>query len=283
MTDGDLKKEIIEYGLEIGADKIGVAEVENLKNPPQQPDFDPENYVEGAQSAISICLAIPEGVMDQNESDAYTYGTGFGATYVVMMRMIDEIGYKLVKFIEKKGYFASYVGPNSPFEEGAQVGGLLHSYIVKNIAQMAGIGEEGTANLLLTPEFGPRVLLAAVITDASMEPDVAKLVGKVCTKCMECVEICPTKAISEENYPPYNLNRNRCLWCITGVHRVTGVDEPDVDWVNAKPNAMKLLPEYKKKHVKLVEIADWDEAVGSFPKCFRCMAVCPVGREEKAD
>ena len=48
----DLKDELIEYAKSIGADKIGVAEVENLKNPPQQQDFDPANYVPDAQAVI---------------------------------------------------------------------------------------------------------------------------------------------------------------------------------------------------------------------------------------
>ena len=99
----DLKEELIEYAKSIGADKVGVAEVENLKNPPQMQDFDPSDYVSDAQAVISICLAYPSGVFGLDDKSMFTYGTSFGAIHNAMQTEIDTIGLKLVKFLEKKG------------------------------------------------------------------------------------------------------------------------------------------------------------------------------------
>ena len=183
---------------------------------------------------------------------------------------------KMIKFLESKGQIASFVSPGKPYEEGGKLGGFFHSYIQKLIATLGGLGEEGVSGAFLTPEYGPKVMLAAIVTDAPLEPDGPKLVNKVCKKDFECVEICPCSAISKENYPPYNFNRNRCLWATTGTLRATEVDEPDPEWADARPNALKLMPEYMDKHIKLRAIADWDKAIGDFPKCTRCIAVCPA-------
>jgi ferredoxin len=135
--------------------------------------------------------------------------------------------------------------------------------------------------MLLTPEYGPRIMLASVITDAPLEPDGAVLVGKVCTKCNACVEECPAAAISDENYPPYNFERNRCYWGVFGGVRALEVDTPPLDWSEAKPNALKMVPEYKRRNPSFKELLDWDDAIGMFPKCTRCLAVCPTGIKEE--
>ncbi|MHC1585829.1 MAG: 4Fe-4S binding protein [Candidatus Syntropharchaeia archaeon] len=277
-----LKEELIEYAKSIGADKIGVADASLIRNPPQQKDFDPENIVPGATCAISILLAIPPEALDLDDEDDNIFCASFGGTYVALQREINSIGERLVKFLEEKGYTAKYLGQEVPFEEGPQIGGLHHPYLHKTIAQIAGLGEEGVINMLVTPEFGPRVMIASIITNAPLEPDGAVLVGKVCKKeeCLRCVEICPTSAISDENYPPYNFDRNRCFWGYLGGVRALEIDEPPIDWVEAKPNALKLVPEYEKKHARMREILEWDRCIGRFTKCTRCFSECPIGKEE---
>ena len=49
--------------------------------------------------------------------------------------------------------------------------------------------------MFLTPEFGPRVRFAAVLTDAPLEPDPL-FEGKLCDRCMACVKDCSANAIS---------------------------------------------------------------------------------------
>ena len=59
----------------------------------------------------------------------------------------------------------------------------------------AGLGEIGYGKLLLTPEYGPRQRLAAVLTDAPLEPDPL-FEEKLCDRCMSCVKDCSGEAIS---------------------------------------------------------------------------------------
>ncbi|OQW96988.1 MAG: hypothetical protein BWK74_07320, partial [Desulfobacteraceae bacterium A6] len=59
---------------------------------------------------------------------------------------------------------------------------------------IAGLGEIGYSKMFLTPEFGPRQRLAALITDLELEPDPI-FAGGLCDKCMGCVKECNFGAI----------------------------------------------------------------------------------------
>ena len=65
-------------------------------------------------------------------------------------------------------------------------------------AIMAGLGEYSRMELLITPEYGPRVRLLKVFTDAPLVPDKPIRFGvyEFCLKCKKCVEHCPVQAIS---------------------------------------------------------------------------------------
>ncbi|HEC57897.1 MAG TPA: epoxyqueuosine reductase [Candidatus Syntrophoarchaeum butanivorans] len=281
MAD-DLKQELINYGLSIGLDKIGVASAESVTYPPQQKDFAPSDFVSDAKSVISIAKAFPEGVLElDEEEDPYIFMTGFGPTYLTLEREVNLMGKRIVGFLKEKGYDAKLIEVNYPFDRKQQVGGAqLHQPCHKAIATQAGLGEEGIENLFLTPEFGPRILLASIVTNAPLEPDGPKLVNKVATDDKSGLEACPTSAISEDNYPPYNFNRNRCLWGIMGGVKATGLDEPPYDWTNAE-DAMEKIDEYRSKYVKFDELLEWDEALGWFPKCVACANMCAVGKKEE--
>ncbi|HQL65073.1 MAG TPA: hypothetical protein PLS78_04355, partial [bacterium] len=60
---------------------------------------------------------------------------------------------------------------------------------------VAGLGEIGWGKIFLTPEFGPRQRLAAIITDAPLKPDPVMEPGTICDRCMECVKGCSVSAI----------------------------------------------------------------------------------------
>ncbi len=63
----------------------------------------------------------------------------------------------------------------------------------------AGLGELGRNGLLITPQFGPRVRLAKVLTDLPMAVDrpIRFGVAEFCETCMLCAEQCPSGSISK--------------------------------------------------------------------------------------
>lgn len=52
---------------------------------------------------------------------------------------------------------------------------------------LAGLGSFGVNNVLLTPEFGPRVRFASVFTTAEFPPDPV-IDADLCTRC---IAVCP--------------------------------------------------------------------------------------------
>ncbi|MEZ4457733.1 MAG: reductive dehalogenase [Gemmatimonadales bacterium] len=65
------------------------------------------------------------------------------------------------------------------------------------VALQAGLGEYGRNGLLITPEFGPRVRIGKVFTDAPLVADAPRRFGveAFCRQCRRCADGCPVKAI----------------------------------------------------------------------------------------
>ena len=66
------------------------------------------------------------------------------------------------------------------------------------VAQDAGLGEIGRMGLVITPNHGPRVRIAAVTTDLELQPDRRKDGSSVidfCTICTKCAANCPSNSI----------------------------------------------------------------------------------------
>ncbi len=66
----------------------------------------------------------------------------------------------------------------------------------RQLAVKAGIGIEGKNFLLVTPEFGPRVVFTTVLTTMPVHPD-PPLNFDLCESCNLCVEACPTHALRD--------------------------------------------------------------------------------------
>ena len=84
-------------------------------------------------------------------------------------------------------------------------GGVL----LRHAAYLAGLGRFGVNNTILTPEYGPRVRFGSVFTAAAIPPDPV-LPGELCTRCMQCVHLCPAGALEGGEYPKCLTDRRAC-------------------------------------------------------------------------
>lgn len=71
-------------------------------------------------------------------------------------------------------------------------------------AARAGVGWLGKSTMLLTPGYGPWLLLGSVVTDAELEETTA--MKRSCGTCVACIPACPTEAIT-----PQGLDATRCI------------------------------------------------------------------------
>lgn len=106
--------------------------------------------------------------------------------YDVINHRLDHIASRLSTDLQNDGYRVFPVPASKRVDADKLCGTFSH----RMAAHLAGLGWIGKSCLLVTPEKGPRVRWATVLTDA---PLAATGQGRreQCGDCMECVEVCP--------------------------------------------------------------------------------------------
>ncbi|MEM3696587.1 MAG: hypothetical protein QXQ94_03675 [Candidatus Bathyarchaeia archaeon] len=127
----------------------------------------------------------------------------------------DWVSLQLTDFLKNKGYNA--VIPQGFKNEKEMIARLSF----KLAAYEAGLGVFGRPSILITPEYGPRVNLGVVLTDASIETDKPLKDFNPCQKCDTCVKLCPINAINRKMPPPKGFNRTRCIQFILQIRDIT--------------------------------------------------------------
>jgi epoxyqueuosine reductase len=72
-----------------------------------------------------------------------------------------------------------------------------HNIQYKKAAVLAGFGAFGRNQLVIHPEWGPWLMLRTVITDAPL-PAGAPIEFSPCEDCGQCLEACPSGALSQD-------------------------------------------------------------------------------------
>lgn len=197
----EIGKQIIATAIANGATVAGIASVEALRSSSshliygQMGDYagigtvrDADvlsreqwfNWPDTARSALVIGLAHPK---DQPELDWWD-GRGTPGNRMLMAiiektrRQIEselKVGTrKLHYYVEKGGVF------------------------LKDAAVLAGLGCIGRNNLLVTPDYGPRIRLRALFIDVEMVP-TGPVAFDPCADCkVDCRKVCPERAMAQK-------------------------------------------------------------------------------------
>lgn len=281
LRDESLTKEVKNAVLAMGLDLVGVADPSDLDG---SPDGHPSPFriLPGARSIVSIVMRAPHGAVETPhppidgpiEELEVIHGGVYFASYMAMNLKLMEHAYNIANYLEKMGYKSAPVSSTLGRDEQRWVGPIS----LRRAAQQAGLGEIGLNSLLITPEFGPRVRLAAVITTAPLVIDGPKLVGKVCTKCGECIKHCPTKAVHDDLA---DFERKRCIWGAMGLYKGSGGQMPPQEWLESEgiPKMMGLVPKYKEMYPQVQFYRDLSVKYMGYPNCLECYLHCSVGKE----
>ena len=184
-----LKRRIVRFCRNQGADLVGFAPAERWDEAGEvPPDFRPRAIWPPAETVIVIGMEMPLPIVETTPSVLHK------ELYDTSNRELDQIAYDLTRFLNRLGQ-ASFFFPRDGY-------GSLRALREKNLAafshvmaaKYAGLGTIGASHNLLTPEFGPRVRLVSVFTEAALPPD--PLAGKeLCIRCAACARCCPKNAI----------------------------------------------------------------------------------------
>jgi len=252
--------DILNFTLREGADLVGIVRVENLmKCHPWRP---PDRLLSEAKSVIVFALRHTYGGLDTPVmriaiSEAQT-----------IYNELNRIGYHLCRFLEGNGFLGLTIHPFSPLEITAETKGLVGDFSLRHAAASAGLGFIGRNNLLITREFGPRVRLAAVITDATLEASTRHIESK-CGSCTVCIENCPGKAISMEG-----IDLRLCAKVVGGPAGLNAL----IRFLSGLVDKPK---EELKKIIRSPELWNFHQALsnGISFDCHSCMTICPLGRK----
>jgi epoxyqueuosine reductase len=225
MREERLKKEVNDFLKNLGAFRVGVADPRSgfsyaLKG------CHPTDVMSGCRSVIVYALNI--GLDYYRDVDFEHNNVRLGHLYR------DSTTLQLITLLRGKGYDATEVP-----REHADSENMIARMSFKLAAYEAGIGVFGRPSIILTPEFGPRVNLGVVLTNAVMKPNEPLKDFNPCDDCSHCARICPVNAIGDRMPPPSGFDRRKCV--------------SFVDWVKRKTN----------EKVKL---------------CGRCFNRCPAGK-----
>ncbi len=109
--------------------------------------------------------------------------------------LLAKLQKRAVRFLKSRGYRTLAIPPDSDRKKGTFISKLYSLFNHKMAATSAGLGWIGKNGLLISPDYGPRLSLATVLTDAPLAPD-APMEFSLCGDCMLCRKHCPSGAIT---------------------------------------------------------------------------------------
>ena len=193
---------------EMGIPLVGFAPVERWENPPEElphhfeewipPEFWPQSIYPEAKTVIVIGLPVQLPILETAPSIFYH------ELYHTINQLLDEEAYLLSNYLTSQGHPSIYLPRDGYGDIEVLLKKPLAFFSHKHAAYLAGLGSIGWNNVLLTPEYGPRVRFTSIFTTASLDGD--PIIGyDLCTRCLLCARTCPVHALAtrkDEHFPP---------------------------------------------------------------------------------
>jgi epoxyqueuosine reductase len=248
---------------ELGADLVGIADGKNV-------DTSHITEHDGGR-VIVLGTRVQAGssrISKWNDRNKY-YNDELSLTF------LEEVSLELVYWLEDAGYPALIVPPThvDPWRyEGDPTKHQRTLISLPHAAVEAGLGTLGLNQQLLTKEFGPRVLLTAVLSSVDVECD-PPMVEALCLgpECGRCLKACPGDVIKQwdRDWEACDTYRSPHGFKQLSVYLGRVIDEPDV--------------KQKKAMLRSEDSFNlWQSILrgaGVITGCRRCADVCPVGAD----
>lgn len=266
-----------------GIDLVGVTTRQRLDGK-LPPPLRPSRFSEFLDTFIVFAERIPRGVCGaQSRTIHQQHNAG------LVHRSLEEAAGEIAYWLESADYLAVTIPAllldfKTTFPQDNTPAGQA-SYLLRMAAVEAGLGTLGLNQMLLTPQYGPRVFLAGLMTDWKLEPD-APLDGELCPgleECGRCAAICPEQAIPREAPQGAPLAQVRGLdgqACARSAQ--PGGPLPFVEQARALLESRDERQLRERLNAPLTRKIWHNMAIlrqGAFTGCLRCLEVCPIGKD----
>ena len=252
----------------LGADLVGIADARVLNAFPPDPRWPqtPDRISPYIRSVVVIAQRIPAGAFRCRSNIPVQYMD------MLVLRKMDKVAYRLAEHLERAG-FPSFVAAAQETDwsyKRASYGRLS----TRHLGVEAGLGTLGLEVNILTPEYGPRIYLTGVLTEAQLEAD-GPMTEQVCIgeTCSRCLHSCPVDAVLH-----FGIDKRACAQEAQefGFSTILGFLGRFLAADRAAKRAMVASRDVFGFWQGLLRV------VGSFGDCPRCLAVCPVGNDYHA-
>ncbi len=207
MFEDELTRKVVEYAKSRGADLVSIISADKAAKLAKEYFLwvPPQHYLENAKSVIILALRNVDTVLKKP-------GILVSRQNIMMNTLLNEISYWVGRYLIDLGYdaipiyeiFGAEAVSSSPTAHHTEV--QEETMIpIKVLAQESGMGSIGISAILITPEYGARVRLGAVITSAPLKPG-RPLSENLCFAarrilgCSRCIEACEVHAIKPDGY-----------------------------------------------------------------------------------
>ena len=183
-TQPDVTTHIIEKAKAFGVSLAGIASILSLQNSPSYETYGEVDWPSGAKSVLVLALTHEASEPELDWWDDKKGGTPGN-------RQLESMAKSLRQWLNEEFNVNA-----RPLPYHVEKGGIF----LKDAAALAGLGTMGKNNLLITPEFGPRVRFRALLLDVDLEP-TRPIDFAPCNACdMPCRLACPQKAFKDGSY-----------------------------------------------------------------------------------
>jgi epoxyqueuosine reductase len=191
MTAGQQTlNQLLKQALARGASMAGYVPAERLRDCPSVRAAGPQGFQTFSGTIVVLGLYHDP---DRPELDRWEEGRGTPGD-----RMLRQINRELAAWLDKEYGIRAADIPYQLYDGGIYL---------KDAAVLAGLGSIGRNNLVITPEFGPRVRFRALWVDIETEAPARPAPEAGCETCdRPCEERCPQNALEGGAY-----SRSRCM------------------------------------------------------------------------
>jgi len=204
------KVEIITTLQNWGASIVRIADTSRLAGI----ETEPADLLACFPRAVSIAVRLSNAVMDQIDRQPTPL---YASHYSRVNALLDDLAIRTTNLLQAGGARAVPIPASLILDSEKWTSFISH----KAVAIAAGIGWQGKSLLVVSPEFGPRIRLVTVLTDADLEPDPP--LENRCGKCSQCQDHCPASAILGVNTDSHYADRSEAINLNRCVHQVRDV------------------------------------------------------------